>query len=639
MKKTITILILILSVKVRAQTICSALKSNTNNKESSASVAEVAEMNKYDVVYYKLDLDVKNNSVNLSGNATIKAKAVKDLSTVLFQFHSAMTIDSLFLNGIKTSTFTRTTEMVTLTLPNQMLANSLFDIQVYYRGTPNRQGTNALGSFSVTNVIGKQLTFTLSEPNAAYEWFPCKQVLADKADSVEVWITTDSINRAGSNGSLKNTVTLGNGKVRYEWKTKYPIAYYLISFSVCPYKEYNLYAHPAGSDSILIQNYLYKNIDTASINAINLTPAILEAFSRKLGLYPFASEKYGHCQVDVSGGMEHQTMSTMGVFNAQIVAHELGHQWFGDFVTASSWSDIWLHEGFATYCEYLAYEELAPFLKENWINNAFYYATNAKTTVFSEDTITASRIFNPFSSYMKGGLILRMLRYEFNNDSLFFLGIRNYLNVHRYNSVLTQDFNQVMSNTLGKNLDYFFNQWYLKGGYPLFNGRWNQESNRVWLKLSQKLSVGSTVFKTTIDLTVGFLNGGDTTIRIWVDSAINNYEFKFAGKQVTYLRLDRNRYILNELSFLTRDKALLTFDGMSIDLGNVAVFPNPASDFIQISNGEGGQAEITDISGKLITRIPLSNVTQINIANYTDGLYFIKVISGSNAATFKFIKQ
>lgn len=639
MKKTIGFLFLILCLNTKAQNSCSALKSSTNNQESSASVAEVAEMNKYDVLYYKIDLAVSNNSVNLSGNAVIKAKAVKDLSTVLFQFHSAMTIDSLFLNGVKTSTFSRTTEMVTLTLPNQLLANSIFDILVYYRGTPNRQGTNALGSFSVTNVIGKKLTFTLSEPNAAYEWFPCKQVLADKADSVEVWISTDSINKAGSNGILKNTVLLGNGKVRYEWKTKYPTAYYLISFSVCPYKEYNLYAHPAGSDSILIQNYLYKNVDAESMDAINLTPAMLEVFSRKLGLYPFASEKYGHCQVDVSGGMEHQTMSTMGVFNAQIVAHELGHQWFGDLVTASSWSDIWLHEGFATYCEYLAYEELAPAQKANWVDNAFYYATNAKTTVFSEDTITASRIFDPFSTYMKGGLILHMLRYEFNNDSLFFLGIRNYLNMYRYSSVLTKDFNQVMSNMLGKNLDYFFSQWYLKGGYPVFNGRWNQESNRVWLKLSQKPSVGSTIFKTTIDLTVGFLNGGDTTIRIWVDSVINNYEFKFAGKQVTYVRLDRSRYILNELSFLTRDKALLTFDGLSIDLGNVTVFPNPASQFIQIANGEGCHAEITDISGKLITQIPLSNATQIDIANYTNGLYFIKVISSSNAATFKFIKQ
>ena len=188
--------------------------------------------------------------------------------------------------------------MVTLTLPNQMLANSLFDIQVYYRGTPNRQGTNALGSFSVTNVIGKQLTFTLSEPNAAYEWFPCKQVLADKADSVEVWISTDSINKAGSNGILKNTVLLGNGKVRYEWKTKYPTAYYLISFSVCPYKEYNLYAHPAGSDSILIQNYLYKNVDAESMDAINLTPAMLEVFSRNWKFYLLAGDSDG-CAVPV----------------------------------------------------------------------------------------------------------------------------------------------------------------------------------------------------------------------------------------------------------------------------------------------------------------------------------------------------
>ena len=150
-------------------------------------------------------------------------------------------------------------------------------------------------------------------------------------------------------------------KLRYEWKSNYPIAYYLISFAVSEYQEYNIYAHPAGmgGDSLLIQNFIYDAPGCLDYYkaGIDETVGMVELFSDLYSLYPFHQEKYGHCLTAIGGGMEHQTMSTMGNFNFGLVAHELGHMWFGDNVTCATWSDIWINEGFATYTDYLAREK------------------------------------------------------------------------------------------------------------------------------------------------------------------------------------------------------------------------------------------------------------------------------------------
>jgi len=175
---------------------------------------------------------------------------------------------------------------------------------------------------------GNQVTWTLSEPFSAYEWFACKQSLKDKADSCDVNITLPSNSMAGSNGLLINTVNLGATK-RFEWKHRYPIDYYLISISVAEYVEYNVYANPVGATNpILIHNFIHNNSGTLPNfqTDINETADFMELFSDLYGMYPFADEKYGHCMAPLSGGMEHQTMTTQGFFNAGLTSHELAHQ-------------------------------------------------------------------------------------------------------------------------------------------------------------------------------------------------------------------------------------------------------------------------------------------------------------------------
>jgi aminopeptidase N len=182
-----------------------------------------------------------------------------------------------------------------------------FSVKVFYNGTPPTAATNPLGGSGMSNATsptwGNKVTWSLSEPFSAYEWWPCKQSLTDKADSCAVKITVPSNCKAGSNGVLENVVDLGNGSTRYEWKHRHPIDFYLISVAVSKYVDYTIYANPIGAPApIPIQNYIYDNPQCLpNFQAdIDETVDFMELYWSIFGPYPFADEKYGHCMAPFS---------------------------------------------------------------------------------------------------------------------------------------------------------------------------------------------------------------------------------------------------------------------------------------------------------------------------------------------------
>ncbi|NDA64679.1 MAG: hypothetical protein EBX50_22010, partial [Chitinophagia bacterium] len=340
------------------------LFTNQQLKSNNLNASQIAQTNRYDVNYYGLSLSMTNTSTALAGYADMQGKAVISIDTLVYELFSTLTIDSIVVNGISLPfTHQNSVVQVSVNLPSE----SSFIVRTYYHGTPPDAQTNPLGgagmSYDTSPSWGNEVVWSLSQPFSAYEWWPCKQSLTDKADSCSVQITVPSSCKAGSNGLLQNTVDLGNGTTRYEWKHRHPIDYYLISVAVAEYVEYTIFANPTNAPApILIQNFIYNNPQTLpNFQAdINETADFIELFYALFGPYPFEDEKYGHCMAPISGGMEHQTMTTQGFFERSLTAHELGHQWWGDHVTCASWSDIWLNEGFASYCEYLMLENLYP---------------------------------------------------------------------------------------------------------------------------------------------------------------------------------------------------------------------------------------------------------------------------------------
>ncbi|RLC55326.1 MAG: hypothetical protein DRH89_07895, partial [Candidatus Cloacimonadota bacterium] len=240
-----------------AEATCSKAKFYKEYFKGAEDIIQNPLLFDYDVKFYYLDIEVDNNSIYITGEVTIMAEVVADeLETFVAEFLSVMTVDEVTYND-NTLTFEHTADEVLVDLPETLTQGELFSVKIQYHGTPPTGGFFA--GVSNGSAYGKNVTWTLSEPFAARSWFPVKQVLEDKADSAWIFLTTSEDNMAGSNGLLTNVSTMPDNKLRYEWKTNYPIDYYLISFAVSDYQDYSIYSHPEelNGDSVLIQNFIY----------------------------------------------------------------------------------------------------------------------------------------------------------------------------------------------------------------------------------------------------------------------------------------------------------------------------------------------------------------------------------------------
>ena len=298
---------------------------------TTTSVRHRQKMDRYDVTWYKLDLALENNSRDIAGSVRLRVRVgAQALDSLAFELYQApagspagtatLSIDSVVVAGRRAPGVLRQGNDATAALPQPAPAGAVLEARIYYHGTaPNGRSAaigNAFNTASAYRMGGVtypyNVTWSLSEPFSAHEWFPCKQVLTDKADSCAVSVTTTLPNKVGSNGVLRRTVLLPNNRVRYDWMSRHPIDYYLISVAVAPYIEYVSYAHPAGSPAVPIVNYVYNQAALELLPKRSLTalPGFIENYSRLVGTYYFAQEKYGLALAPIGGGMEHQTLTT-----------------------------------------------------------------------------------------------------------------------------------------------------------------------------------------------------------------------------------------------------------------------------------------------------------------------------------------
>ena len=591
----------------------------------------------YDLHFVKLDLEITDQSTYISGNVSLHAKATQQLDTLILDFSNGMTVDSLYINDVKVN-YTHQNNNIQYIFDSPLSIQDQIIAQVYYHGTPSTNGgvTNAYSS-----QWDKKMTWTLSESFHAYEWWPCKQVLSDKIDSSYIFLTCDNDCKAGSNGILTNEIDLPNNKKRFEWKTFYPINYYLISFAVSEYQEYSNYANPVGSDPILIQNYIYNSpgcLDYYKAQ-IDETPSMIELYSDKYGLYPFANEKYGHCLTTLGGGMEHQTMTTLGNFGYTLVAHELAHMWFGDYVTCATWQDIWINEGFASYSEFVTLENLQS-LKEahDWLTQAHNYALeepNGSIYIPFEDAVYENRIFSYRLSYKKGASILHTLRNEINNDDLFFSSLRSYLNQFADSVATGDDFKETVEQETGIELDTFFDQWYYGKGYPQFDLEYYQENDTLYLMVSETTSSTETpLFQLHVDYKLIHAEG-DTTIRLYQSENIEAFRIPFA-KKITQIEVDPENWILDEPGIIKQ------IEPSGINL--FRVYPTLAHDMIQVQFHsqfieQEKTIKIYDLHGRLMKTYTTGQLNfPIYISFLSNGYYLVKISCQSKTKTFKIIK-
>jgi hypothetical protein len=483
-------------------------------------------MELYDVKQYHLNLNVETNTVAISGNVSFYVQARNTISVFAFELHRNYTISSVIVNGItyNASSITRSNNEVRVTLLAAIDAGTLFEATIFYSGNGPVDNSNVDAGFCQrTAPNGKKYTYTMSQPYGTADWMPVKQILSDKADSLKVYITTSNVNKVGSQGVLKRVVDVGGGKSRHEWESKYPIAYYLISFAVGEYVEYTIHAN-VGSTTVPIVNYVYDAASLAANQAsLDQTKLTLERFSQSFGDYPFKLEKYGHCQVPHNFYLENQTMSTMINFPNTIVAHELAHQWYGDAMSLKSFSEIGLSEGFANYSEYLYREYFvglasAQSTYKSWVNNI---TSQPGGSVYLRDSLNTTAMFNSRLIYQKGASLIHMIRYLINNDTLFYQALRQYTAQYQHKVVTYNDFANVIQNVTGVNLtENFLPQWYRGEGFPTYNITWNWKDGFLHIKSQQSVSMPSVTpfFKMPFELAVTDANGNTNIIRLAQDT-------------------------------------------------------------------------------------------------------------------------
>lgn len=601
---------------------------------------------KYDVKYYKLDLTINHTSQTISGNITCNAKVVQsNVTEIYYDFINSMIVDSVLFNGNNTS-FSRGTNTVVVQTNTSLNQGDDLTTVVYYHGTPASGG---FGSFEFSSQGGNPLIWSLSEPYGAKDWWVVKDTPADKADSADIWLTVSTSLTPVSNGNLMEVVNNGNGTHTYKWHVSYPIAPYLVSLAITNYALYTNYYHYSPTDSMPVTHYLYPSSLNSNISQLNKTPGMIEIFAERFGEYPFINEKYGHAQFGWGGGMEHQTISSMGGFGDGLIAHELAHMWYGDNITCKDWHHIWLNEGFATMGEGLIYEAWNGKAAYNsYIADEMYYAKFASGTIYVQDISSEWEIFNSYRTYSKACVVLHMLR-GIVGDSTFFNILRTYSYDPSvaYGNAVTEDFQAIAENVSGLDLNYFFQQWIYGVNYPTYSVVWSKNSlggnlYDLALKITQSSNSNPSFFTMPIQIKVNS-STGDTIITVFNNAQVQNFNITVANEPIS-ITVDPNNWILKTInSVVVGIEDEMQPQTFSLEQN----YPNPFNPVTKIkftlASNEYTTLKVYDIIGKEITTLVNNQMEkghyEINFdaSNLPSGVYLYTLNAGGYKETRKMI--
>lgn len=448
----------------------------------------------FKVGFYRCEWTIDPAIRFISGKVSARFTITVATDRIVFDLSDTLSVDSILYHGSKTVFQRPGGDALEIVFPSTLGAGQADSVSIYYNGVPRNPPSYRPFVQSVHS--GSPIIWTLSEPYGSKEWWPCRNGLDDKADSIDIIVRSPSAYRASANGVMVADDTSGGFRTVY-FKSRYPIASYLVAMAVTNYVVFRD-SVTAGGQQIPLSLTTYPEFAGNATKIFNNTRYAMQLLCKHFGTYPFNAEQYAQTAFHSGGGMEHQTNSFISTTDVRLITHELGHQWFGDKITCGSWKDIWLNEGFATFCEWLYYkdtmkQDFAPALKASIITSITALPGGS---VKVDDTTSADRVFSGRLSYQKGAYVLRMLQWLIG-DSSFFSGVKRYLADPkvRYAFAGTEDLKRNLELESGRDLSSFFTKWYEGQGYPIYRISWTQDSsNMVYLTLNQTTSHPSVGF-------------------------------------------------------------------------------------------------------------------------------------------------
>jgi aminopeptidase N len=602
----------------------------------------------FDILHYRLELtiDATNDSIFGRNHVTLTS-LTPNLSS--FYLHLAdLTVDSVVSqNGALTFTHQDTTLTIDLNAPLQQ--GETTTVAVFYHGRPVEGGGVFGGGLTFTD----SLIFADNEPFGAKRWIPCLDLPDDKATS-ELLIKVPENYDVVANGVLVET-TDSSGWSTYHWMENYPIATYLIVFAASPYFVKGDTFYVSDGDTMPINFWVFPRAEGMAREKFAHTPHMIEAFSQFFAPYPFLSEKYAHVQAPIGGAMENQTNTFINMDAGWgedwdwVVAHELSHQWWGDWVTLGTWKDIWLNEGFATYCEALYYgyrdgeNAYMQYVKDYIIDYFLEIEDYFDWPIYDPDYL-----FTPVT-YEKAAAVLHMLRHVVG-DSTFFEILRSYGNQFAYGNAVTTDFIAVCESLSGMDLSWFFDEWVYQIGHPNYHYTWSEDqisgdTFSITLTIQQtQQSEGYPIFKMPIDVAV-VLENGDTVIEVIWDSTENEvHQLTVIGRPIDLI-LDPYTWIMKEASGA---HGVAETPSAGEEPLRLRIFGSPVEDHltlqVDIFEEKKATLKIYDVMGRLLSLYRWFpphkglNTIELDVNGLPAGIYFVQLRIANRDKTQPFVK-
>lgn len=464
----------------------------------------------FDITKYEITLTIDDVARTVSGNVKATVLAEESLSAIQYNL-IALTVSEVRVNN-QPMAFTHQNGIINI--PLNIAAGQQFTTQVFYHGSPQLSAN----LYSIGMYFSASYVFTISDPDAGRQWWPCYDYPWDKA-IVDLHITMRSDWKVAANGIRTGIVDNGNGTHTTHWLGSNPMTTYLVCLHAAAYVEIN-----QNAGDIPIQSFVYQHQYSNAVNDFIQVPAMVDYFSGLFGDYPF--EKYGHAIVNMStyAAMEHQTMTSLGFqlipgngAGELVIAHELAHQWYGDSVSFLTFKDVWLSEGFATYSEHLWVDK-----RWGWQTAVAYVLSSYHQYYLNWEAANGPRIiynpsfYNYFTppSYEKAASVLHMLRLKVG-DAIFFDILQTYYTTYHNHNSITAEFQAIAEQLSGQDLNQFFYQWIYCAGIPELRYMVMSKPDPPQVKVIGKtLSNTATPFTIDFPIRLNHASGSDSLLLI-----------------------------------------------------------------------------------------------------------------------------
>lgn len=543
----------------------------------------------------------------------------------------AMTINSVKMNGKDLKfTYDEANSNLSINLDRVYRIGEALTFTVDYRTkgeiVSNTLGFGAGGGLKfikpdANNPNRRRQIWTQGETDYNRFWFPSYDSPNDFRTS-EITATVEKPMFVVSNGKLMSRKDNKDGTETFHWKMDTPFANYLTSIVVGEYAEIK-----GDYQGIPVLTYLYPHEAKEGAASVEKLPEMVKFFSEKIGIkYPYV--KYAQTMAEgFNGGMENITATTMTPsmihdrrtlldFDSEpLQAHELAHQWFGNYVTCREWSEIWLNESFATYFQALWDEHSKGhdyFLYADVRSNqqAYFNTWNQgnRRPIVTKYYTNGDALFDTYA-YPRGAAVLHMLRKHLG-DEMFFKSLKYYLIKHANSPVQTEELRIAIEETTGQSMDWFFDQWLYKMGHPVFEVTQNYDAaaKKLTLKVRQTQKIDplneypqAEFFQARVDVEI------DGRIeQVWLKPQAENVFTFDASVQPQLVNFDYEGTLIKEIKFeKSTDELLYQFKSGKDVLGRVWAMNQLVPRWKSKDTNEADKTKILAALNQAITAEPI----------------------------------